>query len=60
MVGDNAARLLPAMLERMKAEGDEVGRICQTYYPENAALFVQSVVVKWIDRKCGRADRNLM
>ena len=46
VVGDDAARLLAAMLQRMQAEGDEVGGVLDADHAEDAAFLVQLVVVE--------------
>ena len=46
VVGDDPARLLAAMLQRMQAEGDEIGRVLNADHAKNAAFLVQFVVVE--------------
>jgi hypothetical protein len=50
VMGDDAARLLPAMLQRVQAEGHEIRRIHHADHAEDAAFLAQLVV---IDRRCG-------
>ena len=51
MMADNAARFLPAMLQRMQAKGDEIRRIRGADHTEHAAFFMQLVVVECMARK---------
>ena len=50
VVGDDAARLLPAMLQGVQAEGHEIRRIGHADDAEDAALLSQFVVVEGV---CG-------
>ncbi len=45
VVGDDAAGLLSAMLQRVQAEGDEIGRVLGADHAEDAAFLVQLVIV---------------
>jgi hypothetical protein len=46
VVGDDAARLLPAVLERVEAERHEARRLGHADHAEDAALLVQRVVAR--------------
>ena len=41
----NAARFLPAMLQRMEPESDEIGGLLNTNHAENAALLLELIAV---------------
>ena len=46
IIGDDTRSLLPTMLQCMKAEGYEVGRICDTNNAEDPAFLVKFVVIE--------------
>ncbi|MPL73101.1 hypothetical protein SDC9_18894 [bioreactor metagenome] len=46
IMGDDAARLLAAVLQRVQAKGDEIRRIGHTDHAEDAAFLLQLVVVE--------------
>src|SRR6056297_539602 len=54
VVGDDAAGLLPAMLERMQPERHETGRVRHAGHAEDAALLPELVVVERIERMVKR------
>jgi hypothetical protein len=43
---DNAACLLPAMLQRVQAKSDEIGGVAYPDNAENSAFFAQFVIIK--------------
>ena len=55
--GDNAGRLLAAMLQRVEAEGSECGRVLVAENAENSAFFLELVVVKRIGRDVHTAPK---
>src|SRR6516162_6158384 len=60
VVGDNAGRLLPAMLQRMQAERCERRRIGVAIDPEYAALLVKVVRIEGINRRHPRSSFRLL
>ena len=54
VVGDDAARLLPAVLERVEAEGHEARRFLDADHAEDAAFLVELVVVRGRQRRSRR------
>ena len=55
--GDDAAGLLPAMLQCMQAEGDEIRRVFQADDAIDAALLAQLVIVEGMGSDCHRRSR---
>lgn len=53
VVGDDAARLLPAMLQSVQAKRDEVCRIGNPDHTKDATFFAKLVVVRRIERVTG-------
>jgi hypothetical protein len=56
VMGDDAARLLPAMLQRMQAQRHETGRIGHAGHAEDAAFLAELVVinrVEWVAERVG-------
>jgi hypothetical protein len=45
VMGDDAAGLLPAMLQRVQAQGHETGRIGHAGHAEDAAFLAELVVI---------------
>jgi hypothetical protein len=45
VMGDDAARLLPAMLQGMQAQRHEAGRVHHARHAEHAAFLAQLVVI---------------
>jgi hypothetical protein len=56
-MGDDAARLLAAMLQGVQAEGDEIRRVRGTDDAENATFFLEFIIVKRMGQK-GRGLRE--
>ena len=46
VIGDDPARLLAAMLQRVQPEGHEIGGIGHADHPENPAFLVQFVIIE--------------
>ena len=54
VVGDDAARLLAAVLQRVQAERDEIRGIGHADHAEDAAFLAQLVVVGGVERMVER------
>ncbi len=48
VVGDDAARLLPAMLQGVQTKGHEVGRISDADHAKNTAFLLQLVIIEGV------------
>ena len=51
IMGDDAAGLLPAMLQRVQAKGNEIGGIRDSDHAENAAFFMQAVGIEGMGKE---------
>jgi hypothetical protein len=54
---DNACCLLPAVLERMQAQGGEGCRIRLTEHTEDAAFLAQAIITVTVYGVCGRVNQ---
>ena len=51
VIADDAARLLPAMLQGVQAEGHEIRRVGHADHAENAALLLQLVIIEGVGKE---------
>ncbi|KAF0675134.1 hypothetical protein PMES_02560 [Profundibacterium mesophilum KAUST100406-0324] len=58
IVADDPPGLLAAMLERMQAEGNEIGGIGHARDPEHATFFMQLVIVEGVAGQTWTLDRH--
>ena len=63
VVADDAGGFLPAVLQRVQAEGHETRSVGDAVDAEHAALFVQTVVIEWMSwgqRAHGRLESRFV